>query len=69
MGQKAKTEIIIRDLQSVVRRIVNMLKQSHGLKLHRVQTILRQLRIDKLLIDGFVKQMYYSQNMHETTFQ
>lgn len=41
MGQKTKTETIIRDLQAVVRRITNMLKNAHGLKLHRIQNILR----------------------------
>ena len=69
IGTKARIVESLRDLTKVTRRITNMLKQSHGLQLSRLQAMLRQINLDYLLITKFMKNIYYDKPIHEMTFQ
>ena len=46
VGKNAKASDALRDMVGVARRIKIMLRESHGLQLHRVQAILRQINLD-----------------------
>ena len=37
--------------------------------MNRFQAILRQINIDSLLVTEFMKNVYYNQLQHETTFE
>lgn len=41
VGQKEKQDTNLRDFKAVSRRLMNLLKESHGLRLHRIQALLR----------------------------
>ena len=69
VGQYDKLADNLRDLSKVARRLTNMLKQAHGLQLHRIQSLLRQINLDYLLITKFMKNIYYNKGMHEMCFQ
>lgn len=59
VGKNAKAAAALRDTVAVARRVKNMLRESHGLQLHRVQAILRQINLDQLLLTHFMKNIYY----------